>query len=584
MKKILKSLLAITAAFLMAFSLGTAVNAADSTTGITVTIKDSAGNLANGNYIAYKLFNVTAQFKEGSTEKKTYKYSIVDTVSNHNDVLANENVYTTLGIKKEEINSKTNNAIAAEVLSKLSGLNDTDSSFVNFANALGKQLNGKNADTGAGDVEFTLSSDHQTTFLAPGYYVVLEKKSEGNESYTAAILNTAVAVDGDLTLTSKETTPTVEKKVEETNDTTGTTTDWQDAADYDGGDTIKYRLKGTLPSDYDRYDKYTYTFNDTLSKGLDVDTKSIKVYAADSDNVKDTVETEIDLKTYTDITNYFDVTPEKITGDNTSYEGGTLLTISCEDLKGADSKGEKVLGSNKDIIVLYTATLDDKAVIGAAGNPNEVTLTYSNNPNDTDGGSTHTTPKDKVTVYTYQVVVNKTDGTNPLSGADFTLEKLDENENSFNPKKTYDYTHPNDKDSTFIFSDLDAGTYKLVESKVPDGYKAASDLIFKVVATYDTGSDDPKLKSLVVKDNKDIDISTADSNVAGMTFYLDTEKSTDGNYITKGGTMTTTVVNTPGSKLPSTGGIGTTMFYVVGGGLVAVAAALLIAKKRASAE
>lgn len=591
MKKILKSLLAITAAFLMVFSLGTAVNAADDNTGITVTIEDSAGNTAYGTYIAYKLFNVTAQIKEGNTDEKTYKYSIVDTGSNHNNVLADEKVYTTLGLGIKEENTKQSTEIAEDVLSKLSELND-DTKFVKFANALGKLLNGK--DAVSGDVEFTLSSDKPTASLAPGYYVVLEKKSEDNESYTAAILNTAVAVDDELTLTSKETTPTVEKKVEEINDTTGKTKGWQDAADYDGGDTIKYRLKGTLPSDYDSYDKYTYIFTDTLSKGLDVDTDSIKVYAVASNEVTNEVESKDLLSTYTDITNYFTRTKTNYNGEKTSYEGGTLLTISCEDLKDADSnkdkdesgavKGKNVLKSNTAIIVRYTATLDkEKAVIGADGNPNEVTLTYSNNPNDETGNSTHTTPEDKVTVYTYQVVVNKTDGENPLSGANFTLEKLDKDGNSLNPKKTYDYTHPNDKDSTFIFSDLDAGTYKLVESKVPDGYKAASDLIFKVEATYDPVSDDPKLTSLVVKDNKENVISTIDNKVTDKTFYLDTATNAEGGLI-YGGTMTTTVVNTPGSKLPSTGGIGTTMFYVFGGGLVAVAAALLIAKKRASAE
>ena len=127
------------------------------------------------------------------------------------------------------------------------------------------------------------------------------------------------------------------------------------------------------------------------------------------------------------------------------------------------------------------------------GNTNVSKLEYSNNPY---GDGTGVTPEDKVIVITYNLIANKVDGNNaPLEGAGFTLYKLD--------STTGDYVAVGNEITgvtTFYFKGVDAGQYKLVETTVPAGYNKADDLVFSVEATYDTTSDNPELKTLVVKD------------------------------------------------------------------------------------
>ncbi|MFU1850484.1 isopeptide-forming domain-containing fimbrial protein, partial [Enterococcus faecium] len=83
-----------------------------------------------------------------------------------------------------------------------------------------------------------------------------ESQNGKNAAYTRFILQ----VIGDATAQLKNDTPTVQKKVKDTNDTAGTTTDWQDSADYDIGDTIPFQLKATLPAHISEYDHYYVEF------------------------------------------------------------------------------------------------------------------------------------------------------------------------------------------------------------------------------------------------------------------------------------------------------------------------------------
>ena len=205
-------------------------------------------------------------------------------------------------------------------------------------------------------------------------------------------------------------------------------------------------------------------------------------------------------------------------------------------------------------------------MIGSAGNPNEARLEYSNNPY---GGGTGITPWDKVIVFTYELVANKVDGSNnPLEGAGFTLYKYDMATSNYVVVKEFanDEAGKEGKQTTFTFSRLDAGQYKLEESKVPDGYNKAEDLIFKVVAKYETNADNPKFGELKITDLNDKEITDK--------FTLNQTKDQ----------ATTNVVNLSGTELPSTGGMGTTILYVVGAILVIGAGILLVTKKRMNAN
>ena len=127
--------------------------------------------------------------------------------------------------------------------------------------------------------------------------------------------------------------------------------------------------------------------------------------------------------------------------------------------------------------------------------------------------------------------------------------------------------------TTFTFTGLDAGQYKLVETTVPAGYNKADDVEFTIEATYDTESADPKLTSLVVKDKDGSVISaTAENQEASFATVL------------LEGKVSTKVVNKAGAELPSTGGIGTTIFYILGGLLAVGAVVLLVTKRRMNAE
>ena len=361
-----------------------------------------------------------------------------------------------------------------------------------------------------------------------GYYLIVETELDGNaDTYSLVMLNTA---DQDnVTVDSKEESPTFEKKIKEKNDSTGDVTGWQDGADYDINDAVPFKLQGTVPQNYGAYNTYKYVFHDEMSSGLTFNASSVVVKVD---------ETAIN-------SGYSVVT--------TGLKDGCTFEIQFDDLKKIS---EVKAGST--ITVEYDATLNENAVIGSAGNPNQAKLEYSNNPYGDDTGKT---PWDKVIAFTYQLVANKVDKDGaPVVGAGFTLYKWSNEQNK------YVAVGSEIKGVTiFTFKGVDAGQYKLVESTVPDGYTKAEDLVFTVVATYDTEDLEPKFGTLTIKGGNKV-ISEGEGNVFTVNLAA--------------GSFTTNVVNLTGTTLPSTGGMGTTVFYVVGGGLMAVAVVLLVTKKR----
>ncbi|WP_455678085.1 isopeptide-forming domain-containing fimbrial protein [Sharpea azabuensis] len=368
--------------------------------------------------------------------------------------------------------------------------------------------------------------------LTAGYYLVKDKdgtQANTSDAYTKFI----VQVVGDIDVKVKSDVPTVTKKVQDKNDSTGETSGWQDSADYDIGDDVPYQITGSMPDNIGDYTTYKYIFTDTMSKGLTYTKKNATI------KIGDTVVT--------------DSFTEAITSQE---DGSTVVTWTCDDLKTA---GVELTPATK-VVVTYKATLNEKAVIGSAGNPNTVNLTYSNNPNKGGDGETGKTPDDKNIVFTYKTVVNKVDqdGTTPLKGAGFTLQK------KVNGEYTDVKTFTAGEDTTFTFSGLDDGEYKLIESTTPAGYNTITPIEFTISAKHDETADEPKLTELTVSKAS-----------VGATFTPNTNE----------GSLTTNVVNKKGSTLPETGGMGTTLLYTVGGVLVALAAAyIIISKKHEKAE
>ena len=232
--------------------------------------------------------------------------------------------------------------------------------------------------------------------------------------------------------------------------------------------------------------------------------------------------------------------------------------------------GAATVDKNSKIVVEYTATLNENAVIGSAGNPNTVRLVYSNNPNNSGDGNqtpgtppttppteTGKTPKDTVIVFTYKTVVNKVDQNNKaLAGAGFTLYKKVNGE--WKQVKVISASEA----TSFEFTGLDDGDYKLSETTTPSGYNTIADITFTVEAEHETESDASQLTKL--------------NGVAASGEITFTPDKTAGS-------LTTAVTNKKGSILPSTGSVGTTLLYLVGAALVVAAGVLLVTKKRMEA-
>ena len=385
----------------------------------------------------------------------------------------------------------------------------------------------------------TVSSAKDNTVidgLAAGYYLVKDKdgtQKDKSDAYTKFI----VQVVGDAEVQVKSDVPTVVKKVKDTNESTDVTSDWQDSADYKIGADVPYQITGTIPERIADYTTYKYIFTDTMSKGL--------TYTDGNATIK------IGEK---DVTSSFkeDVTKKE--------DGSTVVTWTCDNLKGIEGV---TLDAGTRVIVTYSAKLNDNAVLGAAGNPNTVNLTYSNNPNKGGDGETGKTPEDKNIVFTYKTVVNKVDqDQKSLAGAGFKLEKK-QSDGTYKTVKEFTAG----TETSFEFKGLDDGTYKLTETTTPAGYNTITPIEFTISATHDKTADEPTLISLEANTTGN---GTTDATTGLITF---TAKTADGS-------LTTDVVNKKGSTLPETGGSGTKLLYIGGAILAVTAGTVLVLKKK----
>lgn len=415
----------------------------------------------------------------------------------------------------------------------LEGQNDDSDDAKAFAESIQQYLTKPVASQ-----EVTAGASKTVTINKAGYYLVKDKlikdentnkeKSTQDGAEKGATTAYILKIVGNVTAETKLAIPTVKKKVKDKNESTGDTSGWQDSADYGLNEKIPYQITGTLPTKIADYKSYKYVFTDTMSKGLTFNSDATITIGK------------------TDVTGSFTETV------NHNADGSTTVTWSCDNLK--DISGVTI-DANTKVIVDYTAKLNENAVMGSKGNPNTVKLTYSNNPNNGGEGETGTTPEDKNIVFTYKVVVNKIkEDKSPLAGAEFTLTKKVKDGKA----KTIAVVK-NEAGTIFSFNHLDDGEYTLTETKTPDGYNTIDPITFTVSAEHDAEADNPTLTSL-----------TGNTSTGEITFTPNTDD----------GSLTTDVINKPGTELPETGGMGTTLLYVLGGVLVALAAAYVIYTKK----
>ena len=378
-----------------------------------------------------------------------------------------------------------------------------------------------------------------------GYYLVVDTTDfSTGDSYHACNSFLLKVSKGkfNLPIKPKAEKPTVEKEVHDNDiSSAGNNDGWGSSADHAINEKFQFRLIAKLPKSsdraYDYYHEYAVLFNDTLSEGITYDKL-------------DSVVINSNGHTY-DITN----DTSKCEVDDSNLKNDNSFVVSIPNVKTCVPD----LNKGATITVTYTAHLNEKAFVNTAGgdtsNINKVYLTYSNNPRDE--SSVGQTPESKVCVYTYQLNNTKlaeTENGTPLPGAGFKLYsdadcknevKLYQKDNFYFPikdatdKKAVEEMY-SDKDGKFNIKGLDAGTYYLKETKTPDDYSACADKKIVISATH------------------------TEYNVA------------------LSGDLNNKIINKKagGITLPSTGGIGTTIFYVVGGGLMVAAIVLLVTKKR----
>ena len=366
--------------------------------------------------------------------------------------------------------------------------------------------------------------------LPAGYYLVKDMENTlagDNAAYTDYIIK----VVADVSMAPKSSVPSLEKKVNDINDSTqgGSGDTNQDSADFDIGDHVPYHIHVKLNNHLESYDTYKLVITDTMSKGLTYDEGSMVIKLGDV-----LVPSE----------NYdFNLTTDAATGE-------TKMVITFENIKTLNPV------NYGNLTIDYTATLNANAVVGSEGNPNTAYLEFSNNPSNSD--ELGKTPEDEVTVFTFKLLVNKVDADNkPLNGAEFTLFKKIYGQEAWSLVKTISGA----TSSEFSFDGLDDGIYRLVETITPAGYNTISPIEFEITASHTLESANPVLEKLDGKLN---------SGNASFTVDL------------AAGSLSTNIVNKSGATLPETGGMGTTVLYIAGAFMVLAAGVLLITKKRMS--
>lgn len=440
-----------------------------------------------------------------------------------------------------------------------------------------------------------LTDDGQVKFegLADGYYMIVDTNGnttpvEGDYS-SAYIVEVVKDVTGDI----KGSGASSDKKVIDPETGNASTTD---AVAYNIGDAVPFQLTATTADNVAAYKKYHITFHDTQSEGLDAPTSfTVKVLG----------------KEFT-VNSSGTVTPA-----NATTAKGTKITVTKETPASGESFAIKVefepTDPNPDdgtpaptyldaecnstvITVDYTATLNDDAEIGLPGNDNTSNITFSNNPESNDGHEEGKTPDDTTVVFTFKTVIDKVDQSgNALTGAGFTLYQ-EADEDTPNAKLGSELTFATgvkhddiDADTYYVvramttvdgngaqfeYEGLADGSYVLVETTVPDGFNPLASKAFTISSVVSEADGEGTITSLVGTDPFELTNAGADGSVA----HDVTEHELDS------GELYAVIENQSGTQLPSTGGIGTIIFYVLGSLLVVGCGIVLISKRRINAN
>lgn len=548
--KHMRKLLAMVLAVIMVMSLATTAFAAE---GYSITINNTNKNVSidGMTYKAYKVFDLTLGAKtttgEGEDTVTTYgaySYSIKSTdwawTTLVADATTNEKgvITTKYGIKLTPSASDATLYAVEEV---------TEGSMK--ARELADALTAVLPETADGSA---IAANEKATIELnkAGYYAVYgtavpkDPASETVETVVAALALTTT--DPTATVVPKVEVPTLDKKI------TGqhVLDDAGKAATAEVGSTVSFQIDSSVP-DLTGYSKYTFTITDTMTNGLTFTYPRDVVVTIDGENKTEDVDIVIN--------------GQKLT-----------VTIPYTVLKAA-KKGDA-------IVVTYSAVINEKALT-TNYEKNTAKLTYSNNPS-TD--ETNDTPEKTVYVIDVDINVNKVAGAengSKLANAQFKVFKGsvipaddaevwykwdDENKKVTWVAKDDADTFTTDNNGKFVpavqglEAEKNGTTYGLLEIAAPDGYNLLdAPVIVTLTAAYSNDANGEKAT-----------VSAEGAEVTNGTVTLSAEQNTSQPL------ATATVINKTGTELPSTGGMGTTLFYVFGAILMVGAAVLLVTKRR----
>lgn len=415
--------------------------------------------------------------------------------------------------------------------------------------------------------------------LASGYYLIANAAPSSDQPAESKVDTSAilVPVQGDVSIYSKSSMPTLDKEVSDTADENG----WGSAADVglikpdENGDLqindLKYRLTGTVAKNISDYETYEYTFADTLPNGIVFDgattadqlvtSWNMKYYVQVGDNAKQ------EMTTAPTLTIHNPAQGSATTASSLVWTWTDLKTA----LKDMNIDISYANAENIKIIIEYAPqyTKEQIATIyknySSADKPqtNSAFVVFPNNPTTEDKGKT---PTDETNVYSFNLMIQKTDEDgNLLDGAEFTLTGPDEK-----PAGNFIGKDPNGN-SQFTWTGLDGETeYTLTETKVPDGYKSIGAISFIIHPLFEdtNGDGNDELKTVTVEITNNPGGALTQVTEAGGTWML--------NLTTVAGS----IVNVSGPSLPVTGQAGIWTGVAAGGAVIAISAYAILKKKK----
>ena len=616
----LKKMMALALAMVMVLAMSVSVFAAAGDYQITV---DNTGNTEmsiNGKeYKAYKVFSLTLGAEDTSTDPATYgayAYSIKNTDWAYATLTDGATTNETTGVITTKYGIVLTPSAADPTTYSVNGEGMTDANTRALADALQPVL------PSTADGSATGASEKAVIDLSEaGWYAVYGKvvptDPKATEEVVAAVGLTTT--DKKVTVNPKASVPTLDKEITAVTETDGTAVS-NAVLDEDGqaavakvGSKVSYKLTSKTP-DLTGYETYIFKISDTLTSGLDYDNASLSSLKVTIDGTEIAASSPIEGGTKTNYT---------LSVDGRSF----TLTIAYDTLKAA--------GTGKEIVVTYDAIVNSSALT-TNYEKNTANLEYSNNPYDEGEGKTNKTPDKETYVIDINLDVNKVDGKNAsttLEGAEFklyksvsadeeayvTLESAEDFQDGdlFVEGEEPDYTEAANQDPatqtypalvrrtsssdsklyykwdnnkvTWVATQasgdtfktvaggkleqqvrgLDKGTYYFEETKAPEGYN----LLAAPVAVTINVTENTETKTVTYTATFDGAAATVTNGAVALT----AEQS--GQPVATG-----TIANNAGAELPSTGGIGTTIFYIVGAILVLGAGILLVTRRRMSAN